>query len=251
MPKTQERLNTDHFRIDEKLHGAHLAGFNRRALAYGLDLTIVAVASSMMEYMAVGLLLVLIFTKKLRPNLRRAAVLMRHQLRWVDTRLADYEIEEKLRLQFQHHMRIYLYVLIWAPIVLSVILVVMAMVRWATPHEAVAFVEGNMGSGVTHFFRERFQEANQLKTLFTSFVGAFLYFSILTYKWQGQTIGKKLFKIRVVRLNGKPLTFWQSVERFTGYSASAFLLMGYFQYFWDHCHQTTHDKIAETVVVQE
>ncbi|SDL36351.1 RDD family protein [Catalinimonas alkaloidigena] len=251
MPKVQEQLNLDHLRFDEKLHGAYLASFNRRALAYGLDLAIIAAASAVMEYMVVGLFLVLVITKKFRPNLRRAAVMVRSQLRQLDIRLADYEIEEKLRHQFQRHMRIYLYVLIWAPVVFAIALILITLVRWFTPHDAVTFVEANVGNSFTGFFRERFAEANQLKTIFTGFLGGFLYFSILTYKWQGQTIGKRLFKLRVVKLNGKPLTFWQSVERFTGYSASAFLLMGYFQYFWDHAHQTTHDKIAETVVVQE
>lgn len=59
-------------------------------------------------------------------------------------------------------------------------------------------------------------------------------------------------KIKVVKLNGTPITLWNSFERFSGYSSSAsLLLLGFLQYYWDANHQTTHDKITETIVVQK
>jgi hypothetical protein len=57
--------------------------------------------------------------------------------------------------------------------------------------------------------------------------------------------------IKAVKLNGTPITLWNSFERFSGYSSSASsFFLGFFQFYWDSNHQTTHDKISETIVVQ-
>jgi uncharacterized RDD family membrane protein YckC len=49
-----------------------------------------------------------------------------------------------------------------------------------------------------------------------------------------------------------PLTLWQSVERALGYGAS-FLEggFGFVQYFFAPNRRTVHDRIAETIVVQD
>lgn len=77
-----------------------------------------------------------------------------------------------------------------------------------------------------------------------------LYFIICLAWWEGQTPGKKLLKLKVVRLNGKPLRLWHSFERFGGYAAGfATGLLGFFQVYWDPNRQAIHDKIAGTVVL--
>jgi hypothetical protein len=79
-----------------------------------------------------------------------------------------------------------------------------------------------------------------------------LYFTALTTLWRGQTPGKRLMGIRVIRLNGEPMTLWVSFERFGGYAAGLFTgLLGFAQVFWDRNRQAIHDKITETVVVRE
>src|SRR5690606_572660 len=79
-----------------------------------------------------------------------------------------------------------------------------------------------------------------------------LYFTAFTVAWRGYTQGKRLLGIRVIRLDGKPLTTWQCFERFGGYSASlATGLLGFAQIVWDRNRQALHDKIVSTVVVQE
>lgn len=79
-----------------------------------------------------------------------------------------------------------------------------------------------------------------------------LYFTALTALWKGQTLGKRLMGVRVVRLNGEPMTFWMSFERFGGYAAGLVTgLLGFAQIFWDRNRQAIHDKITETVVVRE
>jgi hypothetical protein len=77
-----------------------------------------------------------------------------------------------------------------------------------------------------------------------------IYFTLALAYWQGQTPGKRLLNLKVVRLNGKPLTFWHSFERFAGYAAGlATGLLGFAQSYWDPNRQAIHDKIAGTVVL--
>jgi len=79
-----------------------------------------------------------------------------------------------------------------------------------------------------------------------------LYFTAFTALWRGQTPGKRIVGVRVLRLDGKPLTFWGSFERFGGYAAGLVTgLLGFAQVYWDRNRQAIHDKISETVVVRE
>jgi len=85
-----------------------------------------------------------------------------------------------------------------------------------------------------------------------SLVALVVYFGLLAYWWNGQTLGKRLFKIRVVSLVGERITLWQSVERALGYGASALEGgFGFVQYFIHGNHCCVHDRIAETIVVKE
>jgi hypothetical protein len=77
-----------------------------------------------------------------------------------------------------------------------------------------------------------------------------LYFVLFPTWTNGQTPAKSWLRIRVIKLNAKPLTWWNSFERFGGYSAGiATGLLGFAQIYWDPNRQTIHDKITETVVV--
>jgi uncharacterized RDD family membrane protein YckC len=49
-----------------------------------------------------------------------------------------------------------------------------------------------------------------------------LYFTFLTAFFRGQTPGKRLLGVRVLRLDGHPITYWVAFERFGGYAASLF-----------------------------
>lgn len=78
-----------------------------------------------------------------------------------------------------------------------------------------------------------------------------VYFTIFLAWWNGQTPGKYLLGLRVVRLDGKPLTLWPAFERFGGYAAGlATGLLGFAQIYWDPNRQGIHDRIANTVVVR-
>lgn len=75
----------------------------------------------------------------------------------------------------------------------------------------------------------------------------FTYFHGLT----GQTPGKMLFRIRVVRLDGEPMTPGIAFLRWAGYHLSSILLLGFLWVAVDPRKQGWHDKIAGTVVVEE
>jgi uncharacterized RDD family membrane protein YckC len=77
-----------------------------------------------------------------------------------------------------------------------------------------------------------------------------LFFGLSLYWGRGQTVGKRLMKIRVVSLRHHELSLWHSIERALGYGASALELgFGFLQYFIHPNHQTVHDRIAETIVI--
>jgi len=77
-----------------------------------------------------------------------------------------------------------------------------------------------------------------------------LYFTFLTGFFRGRTPGKRLLNIRIVRLDGKPIGYWVSFERFGGYAASLFTgFEGFLRILWDPNRQGLEDKLAETVVV--
>lgn len=79
---------------------------------------------------------------------------------------------------------------------------------------------------------------------------AAFYFTVFTALNCGQTIGKKITGIKVLQLDGTPLSFWDSFGRYGGYGAGiATGLLGFIQIYWDPNRQAIHDKISATVVI--
>ena len=79
---------------------------------------------------------------------------------------------------------------------------------------------------------------------------AIAYFSLLPFWWNGQTVGKRLFGLRVVELTGKPLGLVTCFGRYGGYAAGlATGGMGLLQVLWDPNRQAVEDKLVHTVVV--
>lgn len=78
-----------------------------------------------------------------------------------------------------------------------------------------------------------------------------VYFTLVLAWWGGYTPGKRLMGIRVVRLDGRPITLWNAFERFGGYAAGLVTgLVGFAQVLWDPNRQGVQDKIAGTAVVR-
>jgi len=82
-------------------------------------------------------------------------------------------------------------------------------------------------------------------------LGSIIYETVLISQWNGQTIGKKVVGIRVVREAGEQVdilhAFIRSISKVLSF---AVLLLGYLWMLWDGKSQTWHDKLAETYVVE-
>ena len=83
------------------------------------------------------------------------------------------------------------------------------------------------------------------------------FFVGLAYQWffltqnGGQTIGKMLMGIRVVKLSGEPLQAGDAILRYLGtYLNSAVFMLGWLWATWDENRQGWHDKLANTIVVK-
>lgn len=80
----------------------------------------------------------------------------------------------------------------------------------------------------------------------------FLFLGVSNHVGNGRTLGKRLMKIRAVSLVHDRLHGWPAFERALAYGASALELgFGFIQYFIHPNRQTVHDRIAETIVVDE
>lgn len=83
--------------------------------------------------------------------------------------------------------------------------------------------------------------------------GAFFvgWFTLWTWTGKGRTLGKRIFGLKVARLDGRPLRLWDSFGRAGGYTASAATAMlGFLEAAWHPNRQALHDKISGTVVLR-
>ena len=78
-----------------------------------------------------------------------------------------------------------------------------------------------------------------------------VYFSFFHAAW-GQTIGKMIFRIRVVRTSGQPLTFPLALLRTFAYLVSALpAFLGFFWTGFTSGKRAWHDLLSGTIVVRE
>jgi uncharacterized RDD family membrane protein YckC len=103
--------------------------------------------------------------------------------------------------------------------------------RWQAPSAANVFVAiGYLAAAAVIFFN-------------------FVYFYVL----DGQSFGKRLIGLRVVRTDGAPLDYKTAVVRnIVGYPFSIlFFGLGALWILWDARGQGWHDKLAKTIVVKD
>jgi uncharacterized RDD family membrane protein YckC len=65
----------------------------------------------------------------------------------------------------------------------------------------------------------------------------------------GQTPGKRVMGVRIVRTDGERLTFGNAVRRLVGYWLSTVAFLGYLWILADNRRQGWHDKLAGTMVI--
>jgi uncharacterized RDD family membrane protein YckC len=77
------------------------------------------------------------------------------------------------------------------------------------------------------------------------------YFTFFHGTW-GQTIGKMIFGLRVVRTTGHPLTFSRAFARALGYFVSAIpFFLGFFWVALNSDKRSWHDAITDTMVIRQ
>jgi len=79
----------------------------------------------------------------------------------------------------------------------------------------------------------------------------------VAYNWyfwtrkDGQTPGKSLMKIKVIKVDGSPISDMDAVLRYIGYYINTLaIFIGWLWALWDENKQGWHDKIAKTYVVK-
>jgi uncharacterized RDD family membrane protein YckC len=71
------------------------------------------------------------------------------------------------------------------------------------------------------------------------------------WSWRGQTPGKMILGIKIIRTDSSPVIWPHALLRYAGYIASAVpLFAGFFRIAFDKRKQGWHDKIADTYVVK-
>lgn len=96
----------------------------------------------------------------------------------------------------------------------------------------------------------QFRQQTLIANLLGLAISTLYYVYFLTNR-DGQTPGKAAMGIRIVKLDGQPLTAWDAILRnVIGYTISALIfLIGYLWVLIDDKRQGWHDKLARTVVV--
>ena len=79
-------------------------------------------------------------------------------------------------------------------------------------------------------------------------IGLVYYWFFLTRN-KGQTPGKMLMKIRVIKTDGSPISDRDALVRYIGYVVNSIFLIGWLWVLFDANKQGWHDKFAKTYVV--
>ena len=81
------------------------------------------------------------------------------------------------------------------------------------------------------------------------------YFAFFEWIWNGQTPGKRWLKLRVIREDGRPVTFWEAavrnLVRTFDMMPAPFYSIGLISVFVSSSDQRVGDMVAGTVVVRE
>lgn len=77
-----------------------------------------------------------------------------------------------------------------------------------------------------------------------------IYFILTPLLFNGRTVGKGLFGLRIIRINGAPIKPSDSVARTLGYYVSSMLFyLGFLGLFTNELRQGWHDQVAGTTVI--
>ena len=236
---TPEPLN-----VAPALVGLPLAHPGRRALAMGLDLILLALLSGVSGFWLLGGLVLVVL--QLRSQ-RGSTTKKRLVVGWLGAGVLALLALQEARTD-------------WAERDDEPVAQV-AAVTGAAPAAPAAAASAISAEARIHELVAELAEARKPVPLRRQFnqwlesVGATLgwgivYFSLLPAWWGGQTVGKKIVRIQVLELTGKPMTVMRCLKRYGGYAAGmATGGLGFAQMLWDPNRQALQDKAAHTAVV--
>ncbi len=109
-------------------------------------------------------------------------------------------------------------------------------------------------SALASFILQTFNAAEVTKIFVGGLLGVVLALFYLSYYlglWlaAGQTPGKRIMGLRIVRTDGERLRVGNALRRLVGYWLSSFLFLGFLWALVDQRRQGWHDKLAGTIVV--
>ena len=139
----------------------------------------------------------------------------------------------------------------WLAIVIDGFLVAIATVLLLVAGGALAPLDAAMASADEVAVSEAFSNF-QSNTLTVNLLISAVYNVALMVWFNGQTLGKMMLRLRVVKKRGGRITVLDALLRNVfGYMVSQIFLLGYLWALFDGEKQTWHDKMAGTVVVEE
>ncbi len=135
---------------------------------------------------------------------------------------------------------------------MAVLVVVWGLLYWTGA--SLDKLEGEPGEALREM--SKWTLALMVLIVFAIFAG---YFVIFEWIWNGQTPGKRLMKLRVIREDGRPVTFWEALARnllrifdsFPMFAIIPFYSIGLISVFASSRDQRIGDLFAGTVVVRE
>jgi uncharacterized RDD family membrane protein YckC len=219
---------------------ADQAGFIRRGLAFGLDVLIIAVLSS------------LVYTgySALRARMRHEPSPISGAIKALEEGgEASWTLERGLQVE-QDKKQEYLDLLKGQ---------ISKEEYRAAESMTVKEIEKNFAGALVRARIERAREKipekdrteDRAYKVIKEYIITLLYF-VLFFRFGGQTPGKRVFRLKVIDLEGKPRLGWyQCFERAHGYVCSAlFAFLGFWLVLWDRHGLAMHDKIADTTVIR-
>lgn len=132
--------------------------------------------------------------------------------------------------------------------------VIACCLSWPFARNSDKVMVENPDGSTTYDWDSAYSPGQIIASLFVALL-AFLYFWLLTYKWHGQTLGKKAVGTRVVREDtGGAVDSAQSAVRSLVFVILAYVccigwILDAIWIFTNPKNQTLHDKAAKTVVV--
>ena len=139
----------------------------------------------------------------------------------------------------------------WVAIVIDGFIVAIATVLLLLAGGAMAPLEAALVRADEVAIADAFSQF-QSNTLIINLLVSGVYNVVLMVSFNGQTLGKMMLRLRVVKKRGGRITILDALLRNVfGYTVSQIFLLGYLWALFDREKQAWHDKMAGTVVVEE